>query len=654
VTEAAKHGARSCDIVVVASEPYLFLDDTIERIRNTTKEMPVHITVVQSGPGRSFYGDGGDGSRGVDDVIVVSAEGPLSFLDAVLSGASSGESDFVVTVPAGALPPPHWLEGLIDAAETSKKVGAVRPLSNACDDSLDHTMVQGITVFEFSELIGGCTLSALPTGRLGARAPALFRRSFLDAVIEGRGGDGVDAEVDLNRLLSRYGYHAVLADNIYMYVRGSADGSDVQTEAGTGEEHRAIRRLKRRLFRKTRLSVIPSIHTLEHTSRAIVRGVVRPFRSITKKEAIKRFGEALKMMLPKRRFIPRRRDPGRRAGDIDVVYVIDRMILSGGALVVVEIVNEMILQGIRARIATLARYPETRQWECLSEPIVYRSRRDLINNFPAADIAVATFWKTAPWVRRVADADPGVIPVYFLQDYEAWFYPEDERRKRSAVFDTYDMMAHKIVTTEWLSKKLSEHGHPSTVIPIGIDTETFRPGHHAEDGNVIVAMARPSTSHRGFDTVIETMRIVTERMPEARIILFGDDNLSGMDIPFPFVDAGVIGDRMEMARLYSGADLFFDGSDFQGFGRPALEAMDSGLCSVLTDAGGVTEYARDEANALLVPPKDPERAAEAICRLISHGDERERIAREGRQTAETYANREIAKRTLDYFQGLLK
>jgi glycosyltransferase involved in cell wall biosynthesis len=63
--------------------------------------------------------------------------------------------------------------------------------------------------------------------------------------------------------------------------------------------------------------------------------------------------------------------------------------------------------------------------------------------------------------------------------------------------------------------------------------------------------------------------------------------------------------------------VHFDGSDFQAFGLPALEAMACGAVSVLTDAGGVREYARDGENCLLVPPRDVDAAAGAILRLLS-------------------------------------
>ena len=72
-----------------------------------------------------------------------------------------------------------------------------------------------------------------------------------------------------------------------------------------------------------------------------------------------------------------------------------------------------------------------------------------------------------------------------------------------------------------------------------------------------------------------------------------------------------------LARLLSRARVHVDASDFQGFGRTGLEAMACGAVSVLTDVGGVQDYARDGENALLVPPSNPDATARAILRLLS-------------------------------------
>jgi glycosyltransferase involved in cell wall biosynthesis len=99
--------------------------------------------------------------------------------------------------------------------------------------------------------------------------------------------------------------------------------------------------------------------------------------------------------------------------------------------------------------------------------------------------------------------------------------------------------------------------------------------------------------------------------------------------------------------------VFLDGSEFQGFGRCALEAMACGAACVLTDLGGVLEYARHEDNALLAPPGQAESMAAAILRLLDDSLLRQRLIASGLSTAARYCHRREARDTLAWIEGIL-
>ncbi len=92
----------------------------------------------------------------------------------------------------------------------------------------------------------------------------------------------------------------------------------------------------------------------------------------------------------------------------------------------------------------------------------------------------------------------------------------------------------------------------------------------------------------------------------------------------------------DIASFYSYLDVFVFPSFVEGFGLPPLEAMACGAAVVLTDSGGVREYARDGENCLLVAPGDVEALARAIDRLIADPALRSRLAQAGRATAISY------------------
>lgn len=74
--------------------------------------------------------------------------------------------------------------------------------------------------------------------------------------------------------------------------------------------------------------------------------------------------------------------------------------------------------------------------------------------------------------------------------------------------------------------------------------------------------------------------------------------------------------REELAGCYAHADVFALPSTGEGFGLVFLEAMAFGCPLVGAACGGTTDLVEDGVNGLLVPPRDPDRLAQTLSRLL--------------------------------------
>ncbi len=92
----------------------------------------------------------------------------------------------------------------------------------------------------------------------------------------------------------------------------------------------------------------------------------------------------------------------------------------------------------------------------------------------------------------------------------------------------------------------------------------------------------------------------------------------------------------ELPGFYRRADVLVVPSLSEGFGKPAAEAMASGLPVVAARAGGIPEVVADGETGLLVPPNDPAALAEAVARVAADPALRARLGAAGRTRAEEH------------------
>ncbi len=132
---------------------------------------------------------------------------------------------------------------------------------------------------------------------------------------------------------------------------------------------------------------------------------------------------------------------------------------------------------------------------------------------------------------------------------------------------------------------------------------------------------------------------MVRRVPEARLQLVGEGPLRG-EIETAIRDAGLeravvlLGYRSDAIPLMKSADLFVLSSLEEGMPNALIEAMGTGLPSVVTSVGGNPEVVDDGVTGYLVPAADHGAMADRMVELLTDRDLRLRMGEAARRRFE--------------------
>lgn len=196
----------------------------------------------------------------------------------------------------------------------------------------------------------------------------------------------------------------------------------------------------------------------------------------------------------------------------------------------------------------------------------------------------------------------------------------------------------------------------------GVDIKMFAPTPEPDGPPIIILPARMLWP-KGIGEFVDAATRLRKQRVAARFALVGEsDKGNPTAIPLKQLEAwhneGEIewwGYRKDMPAVLAGTHIVCLPSYYrEGVPKSLIEAAACARPIVATDVPGCREIARNGENAILVPPRDPEALAAALCRLIDDPDLRRRLGARGREiaVAEFLLDRVIAD-TLDVYRNLM-
>jgi GT2 family glycosyltransferase/glycosyltransferase involved in cell wall biosynthesis len=314
-------------------------------------------------------------------------------------------------------------------------------------------------------------------------------------------------------------------------------------------------------------------------------------------------------------------------GKLRVVYVTEGTGVGGGHRDIFEHLNRLLDRGHEAALYTLGEPPD---WFGLRAPVhSFDNYEDLIEGLAEIDaIKVATWWNTGVpvWLASVLRG----IPVYFVQDIETSYYPDDEH-VRHAVLDSYRPEFRYMTISSWNRERLQELGLDAELIPPGIDLETFRPVEQVRRRRDMVLALGRSNPLKNLPLTIDAWRAL--RAPRPELCLFGIEPQLAAEDGVRYVTSP---SDEQVNELFNATAVFVQTSTHEGFALPPLEAMATGAAVVCTDAHGNRDFCVDGENCLMPEPTVAAVSA-AVARLLADEDLRARLGEAGRRDAQKYA-----------------
>ncbi|MEM9515344.1 MAG: glycosyltransferase family 4 protein [Actinomycetota bacterium] len=213
---------------------------------------------------------------------------------------------------------------------------------------------------------------------------------------------------------------------------------------------------------------------------------------------------------------------------------------------------------------------------------------------------------------------------------------------------------------------------PITVVPCGVDPDTFHPLDEAErsaarehfgipvDAELVVGVSR-LVPRKGFDTAIRAVARMARARPNLVLAIAGggrdEDRLrhlaDELDAPVRFL--GRI-PNADLPPLYACADVFtmlcrnrWGGLEQEGFGIVFVEAAACGVPQVAGNSGGAAEAVLDgETGYVIDEPESIQAVVDALTKLLDDDALRARMATRSRQRAlDDFAYDVLARRLGD-------
>jgi len=210
-------------------------------------------------------------------------------------------------------------------------------------------------------------------------------------------------------------------------------------------------------------------------------------------------------------------------------------------------------------------------------------------------------------------------------------------------------------------------GHLLQTIHSGVDVHRFdavsQPGDFREQlgvpaDHILVGTMAAMAAHKDYPNLLRAADIVCKRVEKISFCAVGNGPeeatihklAAELGLGDRFIFAGF---RSDVGNFLKSYDIFVHASYLEGLGTSILDAQGVGLAVIATRTGGIPEIVAHERSGILVPPRNSQALADAICNLAADADMRRDLGAAARHSAVNFSIEKTVKKNIKMYKELL-
>lgn len=181
------------------------------------------------------------------------------------------------------------------------------------------------------------------------------------------------------------------------------------------------------------------------------------------------------------------------------------------------------------------------------------------------------------------------------------------------------------------------------VIPFGVDLEVFTPmkvNNLFDEKDIVIGTIKSLEEKYGIEYLIRAFKFLVDKYPHLplKLLIVGggslENSLKNIVKKLGIENKTIFTGRVpfsEVPKYHNLLSVFVAISDSESFGVAVVEAMACEKPVVVSNVGGLPEVVENDITGFIVPPRNPEKTAEAIEKLILDEQLRLKMGKAGRE-----------------------